>query len=51
MILPIIQGDFLVHELLMEKYVLEIRHLGSTCQNIYNQWATEIRLHMDAKHV
>ena len=34
MILPIYQGGFLVQELFMEKYVLEIRHLGSTCQNV-----------------
>ena len=32
MILPILQQVFLVPELLMEKYVLEIRHLGSTFQ-------------------
>ena len=34
MILPIPQEYDLVHELLMEKYVLDIRHLGSTYHNI-----------------
>ena len=35
----------------MGEYVLDIRHLGSTCKNIYNHQATEIRLHVDAKPV
>ena len=51
MILPISEGAFLVQEKLMEKYVLEIRHLGSTFQNIYNQRSTEITLHVYAKPV
>ena len=34
MILPFPEEVFLVQEQLMEKYLLEIRHLGSTCQNI-----------------
>ena len=50
MILTVFEG-FFVKEQLMEKYVFEIRHLGSTCQNIINQCVTEIRLHIDTKPV
>ena len=51
MILPISEGVFLVQEQLMENYVLEICHLGSTRKNIINQSATQIILHVDAKPV
>ena len=42
---------FFVQEMLMEKYVLEVRHLGITFRHIYNQSATEIILRVNAKHV
>ena len=51
MILPIFEGIVLVQEQLMEKYLLDIHHLGSTFQNIWNQQETEIILHVDAKTV
>ena len=51
MILPISEGISLVQDQLIEKCVLEIRHLGITCQNMLNQRATEIILHVDEKPV
>ena len=51
MVLPISQGGGLVKELFMENYLLEIRYLGSICQNIQNQLVTEVILHVDVKHV
>ena len=40
MILPISEGIFWLQEQFTENHVLEIRHLGSTFQNILNQRET-----------
>ena len=51
MILPISEGVFLVQEQLTENNVLDMRHLGSTCQNMLNQISREIILNVDKKPV
>ena len=44
-----IPNSFLLHKIIMEKYLLEMGLLGSKCQNIVNQLETEKILHADAK--